>query len=187
MSNRWVTSDLHFGHANILNFNPATRKHSDVDQMNESMIREWNENIQPADEVFIIGDVAFCNAQKAVSILSRLNGTKILVAGNHDRKLLNDNAFVKQFLSIHDYLEISHNKNTVCMFHYPISEWNKCHRGSVHLYGHLHGSKSGLERFRCMDVGVDSETLQKGGQIAILMDEAVSYCLKGDIRAHHYD
>ena len=49
----WVTSDLHFGHKNIMSFCPVTRAHynNDVDYMNEKMVMEWNEKVSP--EVFL--------------------------------------------------------------------------------------------------------------------------------------
>jgi calcineurin-like phosphoesterase family protein len=54
------------------------------------------------------------------------------------------------------------------------------HRGAVHLHGHLHGGTSGMERYRCVDVGMDST-----GAIAITMDEVVRLGLKGAIKEHH--
>ena len=57
---KWITSDLHFGHANIMKFCPVTRAgFRDVDHMNECMIEEWNQSVAPEAEVFILGDVAF--------------------------------------------------------------------------------------------------------------------------------
>jgi len=190
----WVTSDLHFGHANILKFNPATRKFADIDEMNEKFIQEWNTKVHPTDTVFILGDFAFLAADKATDIAYRLFGKKILVVGNHDKKMLQNDRFRKQFVSIHDYLEIEYTLEEprenepkkpvkVVMFHFPIAEWNRCHHGAVHLYGHLHGSVSGLERYRAMDVGVDS-AVYSDGAVVRRMDDVVGYCLTGDIKTH---
>ena len=101
----WITSDLHFGHANIQRFCPKTRGHfHDVVHMNSEMIRIWNENVQPGDTVYILGDVAFVPASEAVKILNNLNGDKILVEGNHDRRSLKDPVFRSCFKEIHKYL-----------------------------------------------------------------------------------
>jgi calcineurin-like phosphoesterase family protein len=54
------------------------------------------------------------------------------------------------------------------------------HRGAVHFHGHLHGGKSGLERYRVLDVGMDAT-----GMIAISMEEAIAKALKGKIKGHH--
>jgi calcineurin-like phosphoesterase family protein len=148
--------------------------------MNEQMVKEWNDLIAPEDLVYILGDVAFLPAQKAAEFMMRCNGTKILVEGNHDRKTLNDPTFRKCFKEVHQYLRIVYDGTTVCMFHYPIAEWDQMHRGSVHLHGHLHGGTSGMEQFRCIDVGMDST-----GCIVISMEDAIAKALKGQIKGHH--
>ena len=178
---KWITSDLHFGHANIMKFCPVTRAgFKDVDHMNECMIQEWNKVVAPEDEVFILGDVAFCNAQKAAAIMNRLNGSKILVEGNHDNKALNDPTFRKCFKEVHKYLRYNHNGQLVIMFHYPIHEWDQMHRGAVHFYGHVHGQTTGLEKYRARDVAFDAT-----GRVVSDFDTMIADALKGEIRAHH--
>ena len=178
----WITSDLHFGHTNIMKFCPQSRArfNNDVDYMNEQMIREWNETIAPEDTVYILGDVAFLPADKAVKIMRRLNGNKILIEGNHDRKLLNDPVFRNCFAEVHPYLCITYEKTRVIMFHYPIAEWDQMHRGAVHFHGHLHGNVSGMEKFRCRDRGMDAT-----GVIAVRMEQAIADAMTGEIKGHH--
>jgi calcineurin-like phosphoesterase family protein len=178
----YITSDLHFGHKNIMKFCPATRARfrDDVDYMNEAMVREWNEIVKPEDLVYILGDVAFLPAQKAAEVMNRLNGRKILVQGNHDRKTLNDPVFRGCFEEVHHYLDINYNGTKVCMFHYPIAEWDQMHRGSVHFHGHLHGGESGLEKFRARDMGMDAT-----GFIVVEMERAIADAVKGEIKGHH--
>jgi calcineurin-like phosphoesterase family protein len=177
----WITSDLHFGHDRIRQFCPETRgRFTDVTHMNETMIREWNTSVQPEDLVYILGDVAFLPAAQAVSILKRLNGSKILVSGNHDRKLLNDPVFRSCFQEIHNYLCITHNSTRVVMFHFPILEWDQMHRGAVHFYGHVHGNKTGLEPYRARDVAFDAT-----GSVVSNFDHMIQEALKGQIKSHH--
>lgn len=154
---QFVTSDLHFHHTNILTFNPDTRQFPTIDDMNMSMVNEWNSKVSNNDEIFILGDVVFGNEAKAISILDSLNGTKILIEGNHDRKLLKSQKFRSYFDSIFMYYEHSVDKERICMFHYPIHEWNGCYRGAYHFYGHVHGSTTGLEVYRAGDIGMDSK------------------------------
>lgn len=178
---KWITSDLHFGHTRIRDFCPKTRsRFTDTNHMREDMIAEWNRDVKPEDEVFILGDFAFLPAKDAVEILKRLNGSKILVEGNHDRKLLNDPEFRKCFKEIHQYLRYNHNGQIVIMFHYPIWEWDQMHRGSVHFYGHLHGNPSGLEKYRARDVAFDAT-----GRVVSDMDQMIAEALTGEIRSHH--
>jgi len=180
--NTWVTSDLHFGHKNIMSFCKAARSRfrDDVDYMNEQMVKEWNDLIDVDDTVYILGDVAFLPAQKATEYVGRLNGNKILIQGNHDRKLLNDPSFRRCFTEVHQYLSMTYNKTMVCMFHYPIAEWDQMHRGSVHLHGHLHGGISGMEEFRCRDMGMDAT-----GRIAVSLEDAIRDAMTGKIKGHH--
>jgi calcineurin-like phosphoesterase family protein len=148
--------------------------------MNQTMVKEWNDLISPEDLVYILGDVAFLPAAKAVEYMRRLNGRKILVQGNHDRKTLNDPVFRDCFEEIHHYLDINYNGTKVCMFHYPIAEWDQMHRGSVHFHGHLHGGESGLEKYRARDMGMDAT-----GVIAVLMEDAIRDAMRGEIKGHH--
>jgi calcineurin-like phosphoesterase family protein len=177
----WITSDLHFGHANIMKFCPVTRVgFRDTDHMREQMIAEWNQSVAQEDVVYILGDVAFLPAAEAVAIMRRLNGRKILIEGNHDRKLLNDPAFRACFESVHSYLRLTHNGQLVVMFHYPILEWDQMHRGSVHFYGHVHGKATGLEQYRARDVAFDAT-----GRVVSDLDLMIADALKGEIRSHH--
>jgi len=178
----YITSDLHWGHKNIMKFCPVSRARfrDDLDYMNQTMVKEWNDLISPEDLVYILGDVAFLPAAKAVEYMCRLNGRKILVQGNHDRKTLNDPVFRDCFEEIHHYLDINYNGTKVCMFHYPIAEWDQMHRGSVHFHGHLHGGQSGLEKYRARDMGMDAT-----GVIAVLMEDAIRDAMRGEIKGHH--
>ena len=178
----WVTSDLHFGHKNIMSFCPESRARfrNDVTYMNEAMVKEWNDLISPEDTVYILGDVAFMSGSDAGRTVMRLNGTKILVEGNHDRKTLQDATFRNAFAEVHKYLDINYNGTKVVMFHYPIAEWDQMHRGAVHLHGHLHGGISGMEKYRCRDMGMDAT-----GMIAITMEAAIASAMKGEIKSHH--
>jgi len=178
----FITSDIHFGHKNIMSFCPVSRARfkGDVDYMNAQIIQDWNNMIGPDDLVYILGDVAFCSWEKAVGFLRSMNGRKILIKGNHDSKLVKSPEFVACFESIHDYLTITYNGTRVSMFHYPIAEWDQMHRGAVHFYGHLHGGTSGLEKYRAIDVGMDGNMCYPHD-----MDVAVAMALKGDIKKHH--
>jgi calcineurin-like phosphoesterase family protein len=178
----FVTSDIHFGHKNIMTFCPVTRArfNNDVDYMNEQIIKEWNEVVTPQDHTYILGDVAFCAASKAAGFLRRMNGFKTLIAGNHDTKLIKDPEFRGCFKEIVHYMTMSHNGTRVVMFHFPISEWDQMHRGSVHLFGHVHGGPHSLEGARALDVGMDAT-----GRVVVPLDEMVTKALQGTIRSHH--
>lgn len=149
--------------------------------MNTELIRIWNSKVSHDDTVYILGDFAFCNANKAAAIAASLNGKKILIEGNHDSKLVEHAGFREQFVEIHKYLEVTHNQVLVCMFHYPIAEFNRQHRGAVHFHGHLHGAPSGIEHYRVADVGMDAT-----GNVVSNLDTMIAKAMQGQLKKHGY-
>jgi calcineurin-like phosphoesterase family protein len=77
----YITSDLHFGHRNISKFCPKTRGHwdtrNDPDTMDRDMIQMWNQIVDPQDNVYLLGDVAFLPAAEAVQIMRQLLGSNL--------------------------------------------------------------------------------------------------------------
>lgn len=80
----WVTSDQHFNHANIIQY--ENRPYASVEEMNEDMINKWNAVVYDFDTVYFLGDLAFnLSKEKIKHVLSRLKGHKIMIMGNHDK------------------------------------------------------------------------------------------------------
>ena len=177
---KWITSDIHFGHANILKFCADTRPYRDVEEMDTAIINNWNSLVSPIDTVYILGDVSFSQATKSVRTMNRLNGMKILIKGNHDVKLLRESsAFVNCFHEVHDYLDIAHYKHRIILFHYPIWEWDGLHHGTIHFHGHCHGRPTGVPG-KILDVGMDTNQCKP-----ILLDDAIAQVSTQPIRRHH--
>jgi len=77
----YFSSDPHFWHAKVIEY--CNRPYSTVEEMNEDMVKKWNEIVKPEDTVYCLGD--FSMAFRSVEIYSfRLNGNRFLVPGNHD-------------------------------------------------------------------------------------------------------
>jgi calcineurin-like phosphoesterase family protein len=159
----YFTADNHFCHGNIIG--SCHRPFSNVNEMNEAMINNWNNLITIKDEVYILGDFAYKGkTQEVNNILSRLKGKKYLVKGNHD-KYLNDPLFNSNaFDWVKDYFILKYEGLEVVLFHYPMLSWYKSHYGSVHLYGHVHNSTVKYPEFadkikilgqQAINVGVD--------------------------------
>lgn len=130
----YFTSDLHLFHANIIKY--CNRPFETVSEMNDKIIENWNKTIKnKSDIVYILGDVSFGHPRHTLEILNKLNGTKILIKGNHDK---NCNSIAHAFLAMRDYYEIYCGQIPIIMFHYPLETWNKSHIGSIHLHGHTH-------------------------------------------------
>lgn len=89
MKRTFFTSDHHFGHANILKYEDANRrnahggKFASIEKMDEYLIKQWNATVAPGDLVYCLGDLSY-KQHTLEAVLPRLNGTKILIVGNHD-------------------------------------------------------------------------------------------------------
>jgi calcineurin-like phosphoesterase family protein len=151
----YVTSDLHFHHAGIIGL--ANRSFENVNEMNTTLLNNWNSVINSRDEVYIIGDFAFHGTGAQVSeTLKRLKGKKYLVLGNHDSSYLKDQDFDTSLYEwIKEYYVLSYEGNRFVMFHYPILEWQFYYKNSVHLFGHIHTREFMHPDKRAFNVGVD--------------------------------
>lgn len=83
----FLTSDLHLLHDR--EFIWKARGFNSVDEMDEEIIRRFNETVGPEDTVYILGDIALGGGsqetlEKAKSLIERLNGSLCLIRGNHD-------------------------------------------------------------------------------------------------------
>jgi calcineurin-like phosphoesterase family protein len=82
MIETFFTADTHFGHKNVIPY--CKRPYENVEEMNEDLIKRWNEVVKPHDVVWHLGDFAFQNKEKTQETIARLNGHKVLLKGNHD-------------------------------------------------------------------------------------------------------
>ena len=80
MSKTFFIADTHFGDKNIIKF--ENRPFRDVDEMNETMIKNWDETVEDEDTVFVVGD--FISSEYYFNILTKLKGHIKLIVGNHD-------------------------------------------------------------------------------------------------------
>ncbi len=148
----WFTSDYHLFHENVIKFD--NRPFSSIEEMHRVIRENHNSVVGQEDIVVYLGDLAFTsNPQLALKFLESLNGTFILVRGNHD-KLLQEYAFRNSSLLILDLLEITMGPTDhfICC-HYPLLVWNRSHHGSFHVFGHVHGHLP-EQPGRSMDVGI---------------------------------
>lgn len=144
----FFTSDNHFCHDNIIRL--CGRPYTSISQMHEDMISRWNATVSTTDRVWVVGDFSFKgHVAEVETILSRLNGEKHLILGNHDSRE------VQGWASVSQYRELKINSKKVVLFHYPIEEWNGFHRGTYHIHGHVHGNHPEKPEKLIMDAGAD--------------------------------
>lgn len=143
------TSDLHFGHKNIIEY--CNRPFRDIQGMNFALRQKWNSVVGENDIVYLLGDVSFLGHETTTGFLESLNGGIYLILGNHDKKWKAKN-IIATFLECHLY----HEGQEIYMTHRPHAEWPGKQNGAWHLHGHTHGNtpQDGWQKNR-MDVGVD--------------------------------
>ena len=140
--NIYFTSDTHFYHKNIIEF--ENRPFLDVDDMNNKLIEKWNNVVTQNDLVYILGDFSFGNVEDTENILKALNGRKILVKGNHDTFVDNKKFDKSLFEEITECKTISYKHFKLTLCHYPFaSNDGKC----IQLYGHLHSNRHDSEHY----------------------------------------
>ena len=116
----FLVSDTHFGHAGVCRFthpDDATvklRPWDDPAEMDEEMIRRWNDRVRPTDKVYHLGDVVI--NRKSLPTLARLNGDKVLIRGNHD--IFRDDEYREYFRELRAY----HVMNGMILSHIPVHE-----------------------------------------------------------------
>jgi calcineurin-like phosphoesterase family protein len=143
----WFTSDQHFDHKGIIGY--CNRPFQTVDEMNHQLIYNHNKLIKSGDQVWHLGDFAWRTHSRFINLL---NGQHFLIKGNHDHKT--DLKNIVGFSKIERTAQIKVGNQLFWLSHFSHRVWPQSHFGSIHLYGHSHGSLPGLGR--SMDVGVDT-------------------------------
>jgi len=133
----FLVSDTHFGHAGVCRFMrndgvTKLRPWDNPEEMDEFMIKAWNDRVRPNDKVYHLGDVVI--NRKALSTLSRLNGDKVLIRGNHD--IFRDTEYNQYFRELRAY----HVMNGMILSHIPIHE-ESLGRFGTNIHGHLHANR----------------------------------------------
>lgn len=129
MSNKWVISDLHFGHANILKYAGNLRGGTNSQEHDEWLITQWNSVVKKNDLVYVLGDAAM--NLEAYRNFKKIKGQKHLIRGNHD--INNARHLLDYFCDVSGLLRF---KGTFWMSHAPIHSGSL--RGLYNLHGHVH-------------------------------------------------
>jgi len=139
----FLVSDTHFGHTGVCRFvrNDGVTKlrpWDTAEEMDEAMVERWNERVRPTDKVYHLGDVVI--NRKALGIMRRLNGDKVLIRGNHD--IFKDTDYREHFRELRAY----HVMNGMILSHIPIHS-ESLGRFGVNIHGHTHANRVMLPGF----------------------------------------
>lgn len=133
MKKVFITADLHFSHAKVIS--TEDRPFVDTDIMNTVLIENWNNVVRPEDTVFVAGDFSFDSKENTKKICNKLNGTKILVMGNHDTSRgikwwmdVGFNEVCKRPIIYDNFIIIQHKPPEIIDTSY------------IYLYGHVHNN-----------------------------------------------
>lgn len=161
--NIWFTSDLHFGHKNIMKF--CNRPWETVEEMDKALINNWNSVVGKNDIVFDLGDFASNNKWKY--ILNQLNGHHYLILGNHDVSRYPGDKTMELFERVEHQMIVKIDDRYVYLNHYPYlcygGSWRGPENAVYALHGHLLKTENSGKDFERMsntfpyqyDVGVD--------------------------------
>lgn len=135
----YYIADLHISHAHVIEYD--NRPFSCIEEMDETLIANWNSVVSKNDTVYVIGDFIWKKEQEWSPILEELKGNIVLIKGNHDPKQFSSKTR-RYFADVKDYKEIEDNGTTVIMCHYPIPFFkHDFNVNAVMLYGHVHTSE----------------------------------------------
>ena len=134
MPSVFLVSDTHFGHAGVCRFMrndgiTKLRPWDNPEEMDEEMVKRWNETVKPTDKVYHLGDVVI--NRKALSIMKRLNGDKVLIRGNHD--IFRDDEYRQYFRELRAY----HVMRGMILSHIPLHT-DSIGRFGTNIHGHTH-------------------------------------------------
>ena len=176
----FLVSDTHFGHAGVCRFlnqdGTKLRPWDNPEEMDEELVKRWNETVRPNDKVYHLGDVVI--NRRVLKTLSRLNGDKVLIRGNHD--IFRDDEYRQYFRELRAY----HVMNGMILSHIPIHP-DSLGRFGTNIHGHLHSNRVMTEingvvvpdlRYICVCVeqtdfrpilfeDVQKKVIEQGGQI----------------------
>ena len=137
MPSVFLVSDTHFGHKGVCHFTrndkvTKLRPWDTPEEMDEAMVKAWNERVGPKDKVYHLGDVVI--NRKALPTMDRLNGDKVLIRGNHD--IFPDDEYRKYFRELRAY----HVVEGMIFSHIPLHP-ESLGRFGVNVHGHLHANR----------------------------------------------
>ena len=168
----WFTSDQHFDHPFM---SKTFRGFSRTSKHDDQLIRDWNDVVHRGDCVVVLGDVFWTNYQHITAIWGQLNGSKILVKGNHDHIWLKPTKGLSHHIIYEHNYKVKGGRQHIVACHFPMLSWNKKAHGALHVHGDSHGALP--PDWHRMDVGVDVAKVMFGTYRPFSLEEII-YLLK---------
>lgn len=193
----FFTSDSHHFHRNIMTF--CQRPFDSVEEMNEELIRRWNNVVTNDSVVFDLGDFAFAGTGGWRRLLKRLNGLHVLIKGNHDRSRAPQPSALNEFPVICENLTIKIEDQVIYLNHFPYLCFDGTYRKTDipwQLFGHVHlnsckekNTGKDFERLKLLftnqyDVGVDFNNYTPISYLEV--KEKIEYQMQNNVNCLHW-
>ena len=165
----YLISDTHFNHKNILAY--ENRPFNSVSDMNNQLIKRWNEIVAPDDTVYHLGDFALGSAHDLDWLINSLNGHKILIRGNHDHS--SRNRYLNAgFEGVMPFLVLQYNGRSILLTHTPDGHPEIQH--DLHFYGHVHSK--GMDLFPTIARNGACLCVERWNYEPVPLDEVIRLC-----------
>lgn len=144
----FFTADTHFNHRNIIEY--CTRGFRTAKEMNNFIIKRWNEKVSPRDTVYHLGDFGLDsqNGKQLAAIREKLNGRIILILGNHDCEI--SQRKWKDLIKIDEIVTELELPDFYIRHHPPV----KYHLSPT-ICGHVHNLWKINKELNAVNIGVD--------------------------------
>lgn len=188
----WLTSDTHAYHRNMVkgvsSWDDGYRDFDTVEQMNDALVAGINSNVGHDDVLVHCGDWSFAGKDKVLKFYDRLACRNVIFTpGNHCHHIRNKELsnWFNNVLPINDIQYIQYKGKQIVCSHYPQAIWHQSHKGSLHAFGHVHGSYPGLGK--SFDVGVDNAFKLLGEYRPFSFEEFISFADRREahLESHH--
>ena len=177
MSKIYLSSDLHFFHDKEFIYKP--RGFENVLDMNETILKNWNNTVSEDDEVYLLGDLMLGDNNKGIELIKQLNGKIHVILGNHDTQTRKN-----MYLECHNIIEICYATQikykgyNFYLSHYPtltanLDESAPIKARVINLCGHSHIKN----RFKDMDKGLIYHVeVDCHNNFPVLLDDIIKEC-----------
>ena len=133
---KYIISDTHFNHMNIIDY--CNRPFKAIDEMNNTIIDNWNKTVKEDDIVYHLGDFFLGSKFDLKDIVDRLNGRIYLIRGNHDR--LTVKSYEDCGIIVLKNAPIIMDDYKIMLSHRPLPD-TMIKDGYINIHGHIHQNK----------------------------------------------
>lgn len=174
MGNIWLSSDWHLNHNKILEYEKETRPFNTIEEMNKTIIDNYNETVKFGDDFYMLGDFILGDASKVGEFIASMqHGSIRVIPGNHctSTKI---QAYKDCGLDVLENLYIyKYSKSKkIFMCHYPLCLSHQDMVRDISLHGHTHQHTNFSNNPYTYHVGVDSHALYP-----VNLDQVVNECM----------